>query len=131
MGVFGRQTATAKRLIAKNGRTCVWRALDNAAPADADKPWIKGAETTDDNTVKIVFLPDTRTNLSFLQTLTDEAINVGDDYGLMAAVDFVPTMRAEIYDETGTTLLRGIKSVDPLAPNGEVILYTLRFTVAT
>jgi len=131
MGTFDRQIATAKRLIAKNGRTCVWRALDNGAPADANKPWIKGEETTDDNTVSIVFLPDTRSNLAFLQTLTDETINVGDDYGLMAAVDFVPTTRAQIYDETGVTLLRGIKSVDPLSPNGEVILYTLRFTVAT
>ena len=130
MGVYDRQIATAKRLIAAKGRTCVWRTLDEAAPADETKPWKKGEETTTDNAAKIVFLPDTRSNLAFLQTLTDQPINVGDDYGIMAAVDFVPTTRAEIYDESGATLLRGIKSVDVLAPNGEVILYTLRFTVA-
>lgn len=130
MGTFDRQIATATRLIAKNGRACIWRALGNEASEDADKPWIKGEETTDDNTVSIVFLPDTSANLAFLRTLTNEAINVGDDYGLMSVGDFVPTNRAEIYDETGVTLLRGVKSVNPLAPNGEVILYTLRFTVA-
>ena len=130
MGSYDYQIATAKRIIAKNGRACVWRALGNDAPADSDKPWTKGAETTNDNMVSIMFLPDTRSNLAFLQTLTDQPINVGDDYGIMAAVDFVPTTRAEIYDESGTTLLRGIKSVDVLAPNGEAIMYTLRFTVA-
>lgn len=131
MGTYDRQIATAKRLIAAKGRTCVWRALGDAAPTDGAKPWKKGEETTDDSTVKIVFLPDTKTNLAFLQTLTTEPINVGDDYGLMAVGDFVPTTRAEVYDESGVTLLRGIKSVEPLAPNGEVIFYTLRFTVAT
>lgn len=130
MGVFDRQIATAKRLIGKNGRTCVWRSLDDAPPPDANKPWKKGAETSADNTVKVLFLPDTRTQLAFLQTMTDEPINIGDDYGLMAAVDFMPTTRAEVYDEAGTTLLRGLKSVTPLAPNGEIVLYTLRFTVA-
>lgn len=130
MGTFDRQIATAKRLIAKNGRTCVWRALENDAPVDVNKPWKKGIETTDDATVKIVLLPDTRANLAFLQTLTNETISIGDDYGLMASVDFVPTKRAEVYDETGTKLLRSVKSVDTLAPNGEVVLHTIRFTVA-
>jgi hypothetical protein len=78
-----------------------------------------------------VFLPETRTQFAFLQALANTAINVGDDYGLMAAVDFTPTNHAEIYDETNTLFLRKIKSVDPFAPNGDIILYTVRFGVAT
>lgn len=131
MGTYDRQIATAKRLIGKSGRACVWRAIIDGAAPDADKPWKKGDDQENDYDVKLLFLPDTRSNMAFLQSLGSEAINVGDDYGLIAAVDFVPTNRAEIYDETGTTLLRGVKSVEPLAPNGDVILYTIRFTVAT
>lgn len=129
MGVYDRQIATAKRLIEKKGRKCVWRSIDNEAPSDADKPWKPGAVDTEDYNVSVVFLPDTRSQVEFLQALTGTDINVGEDYGLMPAVDFVPTLRAEIYDETGTTLLRTVNSLEPLAPNGDVILYTLRFGV--
>lgn len=131
MGVYDRQIATAKRLITAKGRKCVWRAIDNEDPADVDKPWKPGAVESEDHDVNIVFLPDTRSQVEFLQALTGTDINVGDDYGLMPAVDFVPTLRAEVYDETGTTQLRSVKSIEPLAPNGDVIMYTLRFGVET
>ena len=130
MGQFDRQIATAQRLIAKNGRKCVWQQLVDGAPADSDKPWLKGKDTTEDHDVTIVFLPAKGANNAFLQALSDTPINVGEDYGLMAAVDFDPTNRAEIYAEDGTTLLRGVKTVDPLAPNGDIILYTVQLTVA-
>lgn len=131
MGTYDRQIAKAKDTIAKKGRKCVWAVLDQAAPADADKPWKPGAPITDKYDVDIVFLPETRVNTAFLQMLTGTSIVEGSDYGLMAAVKgFVPTTRAEVYAEDGTTLLRGIKSVDVLAPDGVPILYTIRFTVA-
>lgn len=129
MGTFDRQIATATRLIAKNGRDCVWRVLNEDAPANTDEPWKHGGNVPGDHSVKIVFLPS-KQGLSFFQQFTSEPLNAGADYGLMAAVDFVPTARARIYNADGTEFLRGVKAVDPLAPNGDVILYTVQFMVA-
>lgn len=129
MGVYDRQIANAKRAIAAKGRACIWRAIDNDAPTDAAKPWKPGAVDPTDNPVSILFLPEGRSTGAFLRALTGTDVQVGEDYGLMGAVDFVPTNRAEIYDETGTTLLRTVMVVEKLAPNGEAILYTLRFGV--
>lgn len=130
MGKYDRQIATAKRLIAAKGRACTWRELGNDAAPDLNKPWKPGAANNDPSPVSVVFLPDTRSMLTYLQTLTDTAINVGNDYGLMAAVDFTPTINAEIYDEANAVFLRKVKSIDPFAPDGDVILYTVRFEVA-
>lgn len=129
MGTYDTQVATAKRIIATKGRACLWRAIENAAPSDASKPWKAGAATPVDTPVRIVFLPDTGSQSAFLRALTGTDIVVGDDYGLMAASGFVPTTRAEIYAEDGVTLLRTVKTIDTLAPNGEIILHTLRFGV--
>ena len=129
MGVYDRQIANAKRVIAAKGRSCKWAEIDNAAPSDASKPWKPGAASPTMHDVSILFLPESRKSMEFLRALTGTDIQVGDDYGLMGAVDFVPTNRAEIYASDGTTLLRNVKSVDVLAPNGDPVLYTLYFGV--
>lgn len=129
MGVYDRQIANAQRAIKAKGRACVWRAIANDAPTDTSKPWKPGAVDPTDYPVNILFLPEGRSTGAFLRALGGTDIQVGEDYGLMGAVSFVPTTRAEIYAEDGTTLLRTVMVVETLAPNGENILHTLRFGV--
>lgn len=129
MGVYDRQIATAKRLIAAKGRACVWSQNEAAAPADPNKPWKPGASVPTPHDVNVVFLPQSGQNSAFLRALGGTDIPIGDDYGLMPAVDFVPTTKAEIYAEDGTTLLRSVKGFGVLAPDGDPILYTVYFGV--
>lgn len=130
MGEYDRQIATAKRIIDQKGRECTWRNDVPGAPVDPEKPWLPGPSTTEEHTVKIVFLPDTKNNKEFLQAMSKEPINVGDDYGLLAAVDFHPNLKSSVWNDDNDVMLRGIKSIEPLAPNGDIILYTIKFTVA-
>ncbi|AJD83166.1 head-tail joining protein [Paracoccus phage vB_PmaS-R3] len=127
---YERQIATAKRLIAAKGRSCVWSQMGSGTPGDPSKPWKPGEATPDTFPVNIVFLPESQTTLAFLRTLGDTDIAVGEDYGLMPAVDFVPTQRAEIYAADGVTLLRNVLRYNVLAPDGDPILYTVHFGVA-
>lgn len=129
MGEYDRQIATAKRLIAQKGRKVVWRKHAPGVLPDAAKPWEPGSDTTTDYPVTIVFLPEGLQTRAFMQTVLGTDIVAGFDYGLMAAVSFAPTIKDEVYDEAGAELLRTVQSVDPLAPNGDIILYTLRFGV--
>lgn len=129
MGVYDRQIATAKRLIAAKGRACVWSQYEGGAAPDPGKPWKPGASVPTPHSVSIVFLPQSGQNSAFLRALTGTDVPIGDDYGLMAAVDFLPTTKAEIYAEDGTTLLRTVKGFGVLAPDGDPILYTLYFGV--
>jgi len=132
MGKYDRQTANAIRTIKKKGRLCAWKSIGNAAAPDPSKPWKKGQRTaTDEGTVSIVFLPNSTTTEAFLRALGNTSIVVGNDYGLMASVGFTPAIGDEIYDDTGTTLLRTLQNVNPLAPDGDIILYTLDFGVVS
>lgn len=129
MGQFDRQTATATRLIAKNGRKVLWRKQTAGALPDAAKPWKPGTDAEVDYPVTVVFLPEGLQTKAFMQTLLGTDVIAGHDYGLMGAVGFVPTVKDALYDLDGVTMLRTVESVDPLAPNGDVIMYTLRFGV--
>lgn len=130
MGTYDRQIATAKRLITAKGRACTWTQYDDGTPVDADMPWKPGDAASASYSVPIVFLP-TSQNLAFLRALGVTDLPAGDDYGLMPSVPFTPTARAEVYDSTGTVLLRKVNSVNLLAPNGDSILYTVYFGVSS
>lgn len=130
MSIYARQIATAKRVIKKKGRACVWNNVGNAP--NAARPWKPGARNPNAHNVHIAFFNETSSkDLASLATLMGTDIVVGDDYGLMPAVSFVPTAKAEIYAADGTTLLRTVNTIDALAPNGDVILYTIKFEVVT
>jgi len=111
MGKYDRQIARAKRTITAKGRACLWREM--SAPGV-------------DNPVSIVFFPEGG-NAAFLAALTGTDINIGDDYGLMPAVGFLPTTRGRVYAADGETMLRAVKRVIPFAPDGTPILYTIKF----
>jgi hypothetical protein len=125
MGQFDRAIATAKRLIAKNGQTVTWRKTQDGVPADGAKPWKPGTTVVVDYSVPIVFLPESRVGFEFLAMLANTEVPKGKLTGLMAApADFVPTLK-DIVIRGGETY--SIRTLDPLAPNGDVILYTIGF----
>lgn len=129
MAGYERQIATATRLIAAKGRACVWRE-QGEAPTDTGKPW--GDHTpavAADNDVSIVFLPHTSTSLATVRAIVGTDIPTGNDYGLMPAVGFTPTIDGTIHDKGTGDLLRSVLSITELAPNGDPILYVLTFGV--
>lgn len=127
MGVYDRQIASAKRQIAAKGRACLWRGNNVAVPSNGLTA-AAAAPVDDDNAVSVLFLPDSRQNRAFLQQLAGSDMVIGSDYGLMGQAPFTPQLNDEIYDETGTELLRTVYEARPFAPNGEVILWTLFFS---
>lgn len=127
MTVFVRQIETAKRLIAKNGANCTWRKLPDATPNTLE-PWKVAAVTPIVyRNIKIVFLPYTRMGYEFLRLLTGTEIQIGDVKGLMAQQAFSPSITDVIIHPDGT--LYRINKIDPLAPDGTPIIYTLDLKV--
>lgn len=123
MGVFDRQIAQAVRQISQKGQTVTWRQVRDGA-GDVEQPWKPGAAENTDVQVKIVFLPESARNLEFLRLLQGTSVPTGNLTGLMAAQTFIPKVK-DIVIRDGVPM--GVCSVDPLAPNGEIIMYSLRF----
>lgn len=123
MGRFDKQIATAKRAILKNGEKCVWRAP--VAVADPTKPWkpSSGAPVEYVDT-PILFLPAGSIN-ALVRLIKGTEVPTGSTSGLMAEVAFVPSVKDVVRRSDGSTLR--IKSIDPLSPNGQIILYTIEF----
>lgn len=123
MGQFDRQIETAKRLIAKNGQTVTWRKVGVDTP-DPSKPWKPAADTSTDTDVVVCFLPPGRVGQELIRYLKGTEVTTGSVQGLMSAVSFEPTAN-DVVVRDGKTLR--IKSIDPLSPNGQIILYTIEF----
>ena len=123
MGVFDRQIATAKRLIAKNGRLVIWRVILDGTMVDPLKPWEPGAaQVTDYPDTPIVFLPTGyKGETTLFRSKTGEQSS-GTFQILMGAVPFEPSNKDVIID--GSIEYR-IDYIDKLAPNGDAILYTI------
>lgn len=126
MAVYARQIAAALRQISAKGELVTWRIPAVPTVADPTQPWIvtNGAAAVD-KPVSILFLPLNRQSSQLIQYLTGTEVVVGEVYGLMGAVDFVPELTGTVIRTSGKVL--AIQSIDPLSPNGEVILYTVVF----
>lgn len=124
MGQYDRQIASAKRLIAKYGQSVTWRQIRNGGINNAATPWKPGASQVTEQSVQIAFFPYTTENKQLLRHLLGTEIPVGSLTGYMSAVNFEPTLKDTVLRD-GKIL--SIKSIDPLAPNGQVIMYTLQF----
>lgn len=122
--VFERQIATATRLIAKYGETCLWQKPGEKDPAV--KPW-KDSEIDPPapTPVKIVFFPNGGDNAiaAVIAALGDTDATVASEYGLMAAVSFDPATSDTLTDSAGNNV--EIVKMTPLRPNGEIILWKL------
>lgn len=125
MGRFDRQIATAKAAIKKNGELCTWRAPTAATPEVGEKPWKPVADTpTDYEDISILFLPAGTIN-ALVRFLKGTEVPTGSTSALMGAVAFVPSAKDVVIRSDGSELR--IKSIDPLKPNGQIILYTIEF----
>lgn len=122
MGVFDRQIATAKRLIAKYGEDCLWQQPGERNPAV--KPW-RGSndDPPEPHPVKIAFFPNGGELGAVLVALGDTEQVIASEYGLMAAVDFEPATSDVLTDSSGGIV--EIVKATPLRPNGEIILWKI------
>lgn len=122
MGVYDRQIANAKRAIKAKGQLVTWQINNNSE--NAAEPWNPGAVAPTNKQVSILFLPINRQGQELIRLLKGTDIATGSLSGLMGAVDFEPKINDLVLRGNETLT---IKNVDPLAPNGDVILYTIEF----
>lgn len=131
MGVYDRQIATARRLILRYGQPCLWRVPGQPVGGTAAAPGPVGDPV--DFAVPIVFLSNkSRESLAgLLAMITDTEVPTSGMGGLMPAVPFQPRLTHVVFkgpDETAPRLhLMDKNGIDLVAPNGEPILYFLRF----
>jgi hypothetical protein len=124
MGRFDSQIATAKRAILKNGELCTWRAPTAVTP-NVGEPWKPVADTpVDHEDIPILFLPSNSIN-ALVRYLKGTEVTTGSTSALMASVSFVPLAKDVVIRADGSELR--IKTIDPLSPNGQIILYTIEF----
>lgn len=126
MARFDSAIALATKLILKNGQAVLWRSIPAAAIPDPLQPWKPSAAVPVDRPVTICFLPYSRVNFELMRTLGLSEIQTGTLYGLMAAVDFVPSPK-DVVIRNGQEYR--IKGVDTLSPNDQKILYTIDFAL--
>ncbi len=125
VGVYDRQVAAAKRLIAAKGQAVTWRRLVDGSPTDPSKPWLPSAATTTDTAVSIVFLPMNRLGYESLTFMRDTEVPEGAYQGLMSGdVTFTPSIKDKVIRD-GVQL--EILNIDTLAPNGQAIIHTITF----
>ena len=122
MSVFGRQLDAARRMIDKYGQSVTFRTLTDGALPDPNAPWLPGAPVSVDNAVKIAFFPNNDANNEFLHYVQGTDVPAGTEVGYLAPSGFEPTLK-DLVIRSGKTL--AIKSVDRIAPNGEILLYIL------
>ena len=127
MGVFDRQIATAKRLIAKYGEPVTWHSAPTSVPSDDDQPW-NGTDVKpiDRPGIRVAFFPTNSSIGQLIRMMRNSDIPTGNELGYMAQVPFEVSSLDTLTRRNGSVYR--IKNIDPLDPNGEgVILYTLEF----
>lgn len=131
MGVYDRQIAAAKRVIAKKGQAVLWHKPRAVAPGgDPWNPQAAGAAPAGTPVSIAFFQPRElgRGGEEFLRSIIDTEIPTGSEIGLMAGgLPFTPEITDRIERTAGK--FTAITKIDRLAPNGEPILYYV--TIAT
>ena len=126
MGVYDRLIATATRMIRDRGESVTWESQSLATSPNPEKAW-KGAETqTTPHTVNMVFLPYETIGREFLRYRKDSSVATGSEGGLMAQVDFTPTMKDSVI-RTSNDKKYVVKNLIEYNPNGESILWVIEF----
>lgn len=124
MGVYGRQIATARRLIRDKGQPVIWQQVRDTE--NESEPWKPSNTPPTEHTVDMVFLPETRTDREGQRSMGGMEVPTGNLIGLMGSVPFEPSIK-DIIIRDGVPL--GIQTIDALAPNGDIIYYTIRLKV--
>lgn len=128
MGVYDRQIALALRLIEAKGQKVTWR--QPGAPTGTDANPGPSGPPTEFLNVPILFLPSKgQSNLAaFFSAMAESEVPTGGVRGLMAAVSFTPSLMDTVLRGSEVLSLMRDTGIDQLAPNGEVILWYLRFS---
>jgi hypothetical protein len=134
MGRFDRAIATATRAIERNGRPCLWAKPAALGPGSTPARPVPGV-APDPVPVTILFLPGKSNGLAALLSMfagTD--VPQSGMAGLMAAVPFTPALGDTVIAQTVDDGLPETRwaiadnnGIELLAPNGQPILYFLRF----
>jgi hypothetical protein len=122
MGVFDRQIAQALRQIAAKGEACFWNVASAPLSDDPTTPWIATDTTTPPIPVFILFTSSPNTGYK-IKAGSNVEQNISK--GIMASVTFTPQLSDTVTRSDGTVLQ--LDSIDPLKPNGQVIMYYLEF----
>jgi len=119
---FDKQIATAKRLIAKNGEVVSLIVETTSALPDPLTPWIPGSFTKQTKSVASVWLDYD------IRYLSEGVIQKGDQKVLIPSTDI--NGGAITLTMTNTIIRSGdawkVVNFQPLAPNGQLILYELQ-----
>lgn len=121
MGVYDRQVASAQAKIKAKGQLVMWRTVVPVVPSPGT-PWVKQDGAPVDTPVYIAFTSGGGSLFSRLMAGTN--IATGGQHALMGAVAFTPQI-SDVVIRGGRTI--GIKSINPININGQVILYKLEF----
>lgn len=129
--IFARQIATAQRLIAKSGQQRIWRQPAKTI-GDQTKPWLQTQGAPLDFQVKLVFFPQTRIGHELIRLISGTEVSGGEVQAYMAFTPgLIPTiddiLLASVPMQVQSDAELRIFSIDPLAPNGDVILYDVKF----
>lgn len=120
MGVYDRQVLSAKQKIKAKGQVVVWRQQAKET-VDPDKPWIKEPGEAVDFSVQIAFVPiGTKDNEKLSLMKTNPEVVIASLKGLMASVEFVPSLKDVVI--RGGVSYR-IYAIDEVNVNGESILF--------
>lgn len=121
MGVYDASIAAAKRMIAAKGAECVWRRETAAEGGDAWNPQ-PGAPLEWPCSIAFFSPKDLgRGSGDFIAALRGTEVPTSKEVGLMAGgLAFEPSADDVIERWDG---VKGIETIDRLAPNGEAILY--------
>lgn len=122
MAGYERQIAMAKRLIAKKGQLVTWS--KNVTVQDTTKPWKTTAGVPVTFAVSMVFLTPKGSLNELVHLLAGSSVSQGAPNALMAAVPFTPEIGDSVLTSLDTFV---IKAFDIVAPNGDPILYKLKF----
>jgi hypothetical protein len=126
VGVYDRQIASAKRIIAAKGQLCTWNSHGDGSGGTAAKP--AANVITPHTDIPIVFVPLEREYLAtFLSTLQDTEIPTGLELAIMGQVDFDPQLRDTITRGSVEYSIHPKNGIEKIDPNGEgAILYLIR-----
>lgn len=127
MTVFARQLARATLAIQAKGEACTWTKTGADVSGDPTKPWEPTTSQDGGHAVSIVWVPEAAAiNPALWAQQENSALNIpgGWKFGLMHAVNFTPDENDIITCSNGSKWT--VDRVDPLAPDGTPLLYTIR-----
>lgn len=124
MAVYDDDIEMALEMIAESGQLVTWRQINDASPVDPTEPWKPGKTTPTDFDATICFFPVDKDTAKSFSTVKGSEIPKGCTLGYMGQAPFVPNLK-DVVIRNGKQLR--IVDFDVIAPNGEIILYTVIF----